>query len=395
MRSYESTHPWLTFKATDLNDLDPKLWMLLGEARSKCEHLAGTPLRPDVARYLYEVTLVKGALATVAIEGNTLTEEQADGIFRGTYKAPPSREYQEREIRNLLDALTSIDSQIALGDRPRITPELIGEYNRQVLDGTEYEPHVVPGKLREYSVGVPGYRGAPAEDCGYLVERLCEWLESNLFLSDDPEIRFALAVAAAVYAHLYIAWIHPFGDGNGRTARLLEFLILARCGMIPLPAAHLLSNHYNLTRDQYYRELAEASRTTRTIGFVTYAVQGLVDGIRDQIDRVRAQQFNVTWTNFVHETMGRFPSSPSRDRQRSLVLAMPSGRVVPKNELEGLTPKLAALYAKAGPRTLARDLNRLRNASLLVKRGGGWKSNDSIIKAFLPPMAEPDSGNRP
>ncbi len=38
-----------------------------------------------------------------------------------------------------------------------------------------------------------------------------------------------------------MAWIHPFGDGNGRTARLLEFLILARCGMVPLPAAHLLS----------------------------------------------------------------------------------------------------------------------------------------------------------
>ena len=50
VRSYEESHPWITFKATDINDLDPKLWMLLGEARSKCQHLAGTPLRPDIAR---------------------------------------------------------------------------------------------------------------------------------------------------------------------------------------------------------------------------------------------------------------------------------------------------------------------------------------------------------
>ncbi len=387
VRAYEESHPWITFRATDFNELDPKLWMLLGEARSKCEHLAGAPLRPDVARHLYEVTLVKGALATAAIEGNTLTEEQAEGIFRGTYKAPPSRAYQEREIRNVLDSLMAIDQQVMTDDRPVITKELICEYNRQILDGTEFEPQVVPGEIRDYSVGVPGYRGAPAEDCEHLVERLAEWLEGGLFKADDPEIRFALAVACAIYAHLYIAWIHPFGDGNGRTARLLEFLILAGCGMVPLPAAHLLSDHYNLTRAQYYRELGEAGRTKKTKGFVTYAVQGLVDGIRDQIDRVRMQQFNVTWTNYVYETMNQFSSSPSRDRQRSLVLAMPSGQVVPRNELEGLTPKLAARYAKSGPRTLARDLNRLTDVGLIVKRERGWLSNDQIIRAFLPPIA--------
>ncbi len=67
---------------------------------------------------------------------------------------------------------------------------------------------------------------------------------------------------------------------------------------------------------------------------------------------------------------------------------MPSGAVVQKNELPGLTPKLAALYAKAGPRTLSRDLNRLRDVGLVVKRPKGWRSNDVVIKAFLPPMAE-------
>lgn len=390
MRAYLESHPWITFKATDINALDAKLWMLLGEARSKCEHLAGAPLRPEVARHLYEVTLAKGAQATTAIEGNTLTEDQVAGILHGTFSAPPSRAYQEREVKNVLDALTSIDQQVMGGGIPKITPDLISDFNRQVLEGTEYEPHVVPGKVRDYSVGVASYRGAPAEDCQHLLDRLAEWLEGDTFQSEDPEIQFALAVASAVYAHLYIAWIHPFGDGNGRTARLLEFLILARCGMVPLPAAHLLSNHYNLTRDQYYRELGEASRTSNTTKFLGYATQGLVDGIRDQIDRVRDQQFNVTWINYVHETMGQFASSPTRDRQRSLVLAMPSGAVVQKNELPGLTPKLAALYAKAGPRTLSRDLNRLRDVGLVVKRPKGWRSNDVIIKAFLPPMAEND-----
>lgn len=390
MRSYLKSHPWITFQATDVNSLDPRTWMLLGEARSKCEHLAGTPLPPAVAKRFYEVALIRGAQATTAIEGNTLTEEQVAGILSGTFTAPPSRAYQEREVRNALEALKTIAEDIMQGGVPTITRELICDFNRQVLEGTEHEPHVVPGQIRDYSVGVPAYQGAPAQDCRYLVDRLAEWLESETFRSENAEIRFALVIACAVYAHLYIAWLHPFGDGNGRTARLLEFMILARSGIIPLPVAHLLSNHYNLTRDQYYRQLAMASRTRETDEFLRYAIQGLVDGIRDQIEQVLQQHLEVIWINFVHETMRQFPSSPARTRQRSLVLAMPSDTAVPKRRLPELNPALAGLYARKGPRTLSRDLNRLLGVGLVARGPKGWWANEAIIRAFLPPMAEAD-----
>lgn len=74
--------------------------------------------------------------------------------------------------------------------------------------------------------------------------------------------------------------------------------------------------------------------------------------------------------------------------QRSLVLAMPSGQVMGRDELPGLTAKLAALYAKAGPRTLSRDLNRLREVGLVVRVARSWRSDDRIMRAFLPPRAE-------
>lgn len=393
MRSYLESHPWITFEATDFNDLGPKTWMLLGEARSKCEHLAGVPLPPEVATNFYTVALVKGAQATTAIEGNTLTEEQVEGILKGTFKAPPSRAYQEREVRNVLEALQEIADQVMQGSLPMITKDLICEFNLRLLDGTKHEHDAVPGMVRDHAVGVAGYRGAPAEDCDYLLTCLAEWLQSDTFKSEDPEVGFALAVACAVYAHLYMAWLHPFGDGNGRTARLLEFLILARSGLAPLPAAHLLSNHYNLTRDQYYRELARASRSSTTVNFLTYAIQGFVDGLREQIDQVRALQLQVAWINYVHQVMNRYPSSPARDRQRTLVLAMPSDQAIPRDELPVLTPKVARLYASTGPRTLSRDLNRLRDAGLVRKRGYRWVANQAIIAAFLPPVAEGTSSD--
>lgn len=386
MKAYEESHPWITFSATDVNSLPPKTWMLLGEARAVCEQIADTPLKPGIAERMNEVALIKGAQATTAIEGNTLSEDQVAGIYRGEYTAPPSRAYQEREVRNVLDALTDIVEQTANGTLDSVTAELICDYNRRVLNATEQGSDVVPGVFRTHSVTVGNYRGAPAEDCRYLTQRLVEWLESEIFDSDDPETGFALTVVQAVYAHLYIAWIHPFGDGNGRTARLLEFMLLARSGRMPLLAAHLLSNHYNLTRDQYYQELEVASRTKSALRFVAYAAQGLIDGLREQVELVRAQQLDVSWTNFVNETMDQFPTSRANDRQRELVLAMLPFTETSREDLTLLSPFLAALYAGTGPRTLSRDLNRLRNVGLVTRNGRFWGANTGVMFTLTPPV---------
>jgi Fic family protein len=388
VREYERTHPWIDFRATDVNDVQPRHWMLLGEARSKCEHLAGAPLKPDVAQQLYGVTLVKGALATTAIEGNTLTEDQARGILDGSYQAPRSRQYQEQEVRNVLDALGGLYGRIVAGENIQLTPTLICEFNRQILKGTDIPPGVVPGVIRTDSVGVGSYRAAPAEDCQYLLDKLVDWLNGSTFVHDDPDIQFALILAKAVYAHLYTAWIHPFGDGNGRTARLLEFVILASCGYVPVPAAHLLSNHYNLTRDRYYRELALASKPGQsTLGFLSYAIEGFIDGIREAIEMVHEQQIDVAWVNYVHERFASLPNTKASDRQRSLVLAMPMGKTVARGDLEGLTPKIAKLYAATGPRVLSRDLNRLEGLELIRRSGPGYRARGEVVLAFLPPVA--------
>ena len=76
--------------------------------------------------------------------------------------------------------------------------------------------------------------------------------------------------------HVYIAMIHSFGDGNGRTVRLIEFYILLRAGL-PDIASHILSNHYNDTRQEYYRQIDLCIRERDLSGFVRYVVQGFRD----------------------------------------------------------------------------------------------------------------------
>ena len=391
-REYTTTHPWIDFDARVVRQLGARSWMQVGEAYALCAELSGTPLTPAVAEALHQHALVRGAQATVAIEGNTLTVEQVESIHAGTFSAPQSRAYQEREVRNVLEAFGRLDDKVMEDGELRLSAGLICEVNQWVLEGVDPDATSAPGTIRTHSVVVGSYVGPPARDCWRLLERLTEWLDGEGFRPrpgdvDERRDAFALTVMSALLAHLYIAWIHPFADGNGRTARLLEYLILARSGMVPLAAANLMANHFNLTRDRYYARLAAASRERDVLSFLTYGIEGLVDGLSDHSAAVREQHLRLAWQSFVAETMSKFPTSPASERQHALVTALQSGTPVPKADVAGLTPQLAQMYARTGPRTLARDLNRLEGAGLIEVDRSGVRARIDLMSAFLLPTS--------
>ena len=99
--NYLKTHPWITFQL-DLTDAPVRFWTLLGDANAKCEFISGIPLMPEVAKRLNAVSLEKGARATTAIEGNTLSEEEVSLLARGKLDLPPSKEYLAQEVSNIL-----------------------------------------------------------------------------------------------------------------------------------------------------------------------------------------------------------------------------------------------------------------------------------------------------
>lgn len=382
------THPWINFKLRLPLD-DYRLWMRLGEIASKCEHLAGVPLRPDVAEELHRVFLAKGALATTAIEGNTLSEEQVRRIMDGNLKLPPSQKYLEQEVRNIID-LCNEETRLQLAqdevERPRLCPELIHTYNRRVLHDLDVGDDVVPGQIRSHSVLVGRiYRGAPAQDCEELLSNLCTWLNGSDFQPQNDEMRIPFALVRAIAAHVYLAWIHPFGDGNGRTARMVEFHILFSSG-VPLPAAHLLSDHYNITRAQYYRELARASGSPGgdIIPFIRYATLGFLDGLRSQIAKIREQQLRVAWENYIHDQFREWRNSATQKRRRDLVIELSGHDWVDVPKIKGLNTDLAVAYGAAGERTLGRDLNSVAAMGLISRRHGKVRANRELIQAFLP-----------
>jgi Fic family protein len=380
-RTYLRTHPWLRFAAS-FREAKPLLWILLGEARSKCLHIAGAPLPPASAKLLHRLYLAKGVLGTTAIEGNTLTLDQVEQHLEGKLKLPPSQQYLQDEIANILTACNFITTAKFHKEHPKITPELLRFFNTTVLSGLELGEGVVAGRIRTHSVGVARYLGAPAEDCEYLLERLCEWLDSADF-SLDPDLGLAVPILKAILAHLYIAWIHPFGDGNGRTARLVEFNILVDAG-VPKPAAHLLSNHYNLTRAVYYRELDKASRSGGDVTpFVLYALQGFVDQLREQINVIQGYQLIIAWRDYVNEGF-EGKKTPSDWRRKRLLLLI-SWRPAPMRRRDMIQdPLIAKEYLGKTMKTLTRDLNTLMAENLVERTPVGFRARTERIFAFLP-----------
>lgn len=382
-------HDFISF-GFDTRTLQPSDWLMFGEAMSKCQHLAGAPLKPHAAAQMAAIYLARGVQATTAIEGNTLSEaEVKDIVEKGTAQVSESREYLEREVRNIAECIREIDTALKEGVRLPITVDRLCRLNYKILDGIPDKPEVIPGEIREHDVTVGPYLAPHWPEVRGLTEQLVKWLDElrgHVTKESRREDRFTTAVLAAILAHLYIAWIHPFGNGNGRLARLIEVQILSESGVVPLVATNLLSDHYNKTRNAYYLALNGAQQNVA--GFVSYALRGFVDELREQIDRVRAENLQIHWESYVYERFREKPSTIARDRQRDVALHMEPGKVYTPEDITELTTRLAKKYATCGERTPVRDMNDLAKMELVQKSGKrGYRVMREVIEAFIPPVA--------
>jgi len=379
-------YPHITFNRNW--ELDGNTVYMLGQCDCLVRAIASMPIKPEYRKHLMSVSLTKGARATTAIEGNTLSEEEVQRIQQGE-KLPPSKEYLQIEMQNIIEALNQIAKEVLQdGQSSVITCEMIKNFNQAV--GKNLGDHFPsnPGKFREPSqnVHVGRYRAPEGADVPVLMERLCDWLRKE-FLYEVGGQAFMEQIIQAIVTHVYIAMIHPFGDGNGRTARLLEFYILLRAGL-PNIASHVLSNHYNDTRQEYYRQLDICVKERSLTQFIKYAVQGFRDGLDGVLDIIQTQQLFIAWQNYIYETLdSKKASGKTRavvKRRRTLALRIPMDKEVTAANLLESDPALMKEYAKLKSTTLMRDLSELVMLELVAKTGNQYRGNIDIMQRLMP-----------
>lgn len=221
---------------------------------------ARRPLPKDMIKKLEERMQVEFVYNTNRIEGNTLTLGETELLLRG----------MTVHGKNILDV-------IAVQNHPRALDfirELATNIHRHICEDDIKEIHalimekVMPsvGEYRNYDLSVrgAGFEPPPFYEVPQHIKELVQLTNEN-----PDELR---PIELAAYVHYYLAWIHPFADGNGRVSRLLLNLILLRNGYPLTPIR-------NVERKKYLDALKRADQGdfNTYVQYVARCVEQMLD----------------------------------------------------------------------------------------------------------------------
>ncbi len=205
-------------------------------------------------------------------------------------------------------------------------------------NGELYE--IEPGEIRTFNVDVGRYTPPNHTSLGDFLERFRRAYSNNQILATNRLI-------AAAAAHHRLAWIHPFGDGNGRVARLQSQAALIRAG-VDGGGLWTLSRGLARARGEYYRHLQNADSRRRSDldgrgnlsdlalgGFCSFFLQQVLDQMTFMLGLIRPFDLRVRVENYL-----RFVRMDLEPTKREHLVSLLSRLCVDGEMVRGDVPRL-------------------------------------------------------
>ncbi|CAB3409256.1 unnamed protein product [Caenorhabditis bovis] len=248
--------------------IDRKMLQKVHDLRDEFAHLQ----QSTALRRLMRETYFLYVYHTVAIEGNTMSLGQTRAILETGMAVPGKSIREHNEVIGMDAALRYLNSTLLAMDHEQISLNDILEIHRRVLGNAD---PIEAGTLRKTQVYVGRFTPVAPEYVEEQMEEFVEWLNDAHTMAMDP-------IERAAIAHYKLVLVHPFTDGNGRTARLLLNLIMMRSGFPPviLPVE---------TRAEYYATLHVANLGDLR-PFVRYVAHQSDVSIRKYINTMRTSE---------------------------------------------------------------------------------------------------------
>lgn len=325
------------------------------------------PIPPPVQARLDRLNILRAVRGTTGIEGIELSEEEVGKIMDSPPDSPalaPGKEREEQETRNANELMEYVAGYVRRNPGSPISEPLIMEFHRILTEGINY-PHNEPGRNRNPSVTVGSYRPPPTGDeVRQLMAEFVRWFNTGPPTNWDPVIR-------AIVVHFSVVSIHPFGVGNGRTSRAVESFLLYKAG-VNVRGCSSLSNYYYQNQAAYIDNLNHARRRDvfDLTPFVAFALKGLVQELEAVHAEVLGEVRILASRDYARSTLaeaGRL-GTPAGDRQLRFLTGLDS-KPVSMRELRSGGHSLSRLYRNVTARTLARDINALKQQGLIVVDG--------------------------
>ncbi len=360
------------FYFTDLYDQN-RISNLLWYADILQNTILSLPVLPNWSSQINPEIIYSSIAGTAAIEGNAINEQDVRKIAEG--KAPEAQYSQKHqtEIKNLINAYALIDN-IPVAQQPfKLSKELICELHRVITTNIP-DDNNIPGAYRNGLVYVGdiahgGIYKPPKilEDITRLMQKFIEWINSEEITSKPPFIRAALA-------HYHFALIHPFWDGNGRVARLIEALLLQTADIKYVPKS--LSNYYYQHVDDYYLAFSKSIKEKKDItAFLEFALQGVVDSLLTMKNLIIFFIKKLALRDYIHFLLNNEKRISKRQHDLVSLLLDNINDTFTLNELSAKIP-YSFLYRKISSQTARRDLKKLLEIKLLrVDESGRYLMN--------------------
>lgn len=255
------------------------------------ELILNSPFVPKWEVVLRREAIIRSAHSSTAIEGNRLSLEQVGDLAFG--REVMATHMDKQEVLNYLSVLENIDK---LADGEIITEKNLLNIHKMVTQETLENPSDCSVYRNRYVVvgnrltGEVIFRPPPNEDVPNLVKALIEWINSS-------EAKALDAVVEAGIAHYEFVRIHPFTDGNGRTARALATLILYLRGF-DAKQFFCLDDYYDSDRPAYYKILQSVDQKTLDLtNYLDYFVEGVkvsILAVKEKVIRLSSERLRRT-----------------------------------------------------------------------------------------------------
>lgn len=360
---------------------DPDIVASVAKVEALAQVIRGIPLPPAIQHNIDTLNILRAVRGTTGIEGTEVSQAEVAEIMRTpqSHVLPEARRRAEQEVRNAEHVMRFVAS--ALKQRPdhRVNEGLICEIHRLTTQDIDY-PSNEPGVYRSHAVHVGTYVPPRThEEVRRLMTEFVEWL------NEGPPRAWPPPVIQAAAAHFYLISIHPFGDGNGRTARGLESFLFYKGG-INSRGFYSLANYYYQHRPEYVAMLDHVRFETAgdITPFIRFALMGLVAEQEAVHQEILSEVTKIAFRDFARaqlEVDGKLGTKPGT-RMFHFLLGLPEGPVSAAQLRKGGHP-LSPLYHGVTAKTLSRDLKYLRERELIKIEGDSIRANVEMMKEFM------------
>ena len=336
---------------------------LLIEAKTAAGVLNRLPYLPQWIEQALEEQLRLEAVGTTRIEGAEFTERERDEALAPDASTRAGLTHSQRQLRAANTTYRWLREQPA--DRP-VTAELVLGIHRRIVTGCD-DDHCEPGALRRagsnVTFGNPVCRGAEA---GVELAGAFDGLGQAI----GREFRGHDRIIQAMAAHYHIGAMHPFDDGNGRTARALEAFMLRRAGVNEMVMVSL-SNYYYEHQQEYLAALYDSRVKGHDLtAFLSFALPAITERCNALAEEIVTHSKRLLYREFAQSLFGRLRSPRRRalaERQlRMIDFLLNDGPMKLFDLVELVRQDYTNL--KFPGRAFVRDMNGLIRMSAVVLR---------------------------